>query len=215
MPYAIRDVPPCLAVDSDMVFSDTGLDAIWAYGGRLIITYAEILTAQVLARYTAKHFAVSVITYSRKPGWTPNAATGAADAKRALDVVHSLGVPSGLTIWDDCEGPAPTAPVHDFMAHVDAHAAAVAAAGDVAGDYLGYGCPLTSTEWYARPNVHAYWKSGGLVTDRMGNAVDTRRGYQLVQLLPFNQNLGAGAIVDLDGCGGDYLGSRVKAIYAA
>lgn len=216
MTYVVARAPFGLAVDSDEVFTDAALEAIWARGARVIITYAEILTAALLARYTggAHPFGVSVITYSRANGWTPSADTGAADAKRALDVVHSLGVPPGLVLWDDIEGPAQGIQPSALIDHVDSHGAIVAAAADIAGVYIGWGAGLTSEEWQSRPNTHRYWKAGGITRDRAMKAVEPSRGWTCIQGLPFNQKPGGGAVVDLDFLVQDQRGDGVTCIYA-
>jgi len=213
MTYVIAPAPVGLACDTDMILSDSALDALWTWGARVILTYAEVLSPAVLARYAGKRFGVGVLTYSRKNAWEPTADTGAADAKRALDAVHSLQVPMGLTILDDVEGPSPAGGPASIIAHVDAHAAAIAAAGDVAGDYIGWGTLLTSEEWQARPNVHAYYKAGGISRDRFNKAIEPARGWQIVQGLPFNRNVGGG-IVDADFMSHDMRGSAFQAIFA-
>lgn len=217
MTYVIKPAPGPWGIDSDEVFSETALAAIWTVGARTILTYAEILTAQILQRYTTPGpgyggFAVSVITYSRPNAWVPTADTGAADARKALDVVHSLQVPPGLTIWDDVEGPSQDVHPQAIIDHVDGHAAIIAAAADIAGDYIGWGTMLTSEEWQGRPNVHAYWKAGGVTRDRYMKAVEPSRGWQCIQGLPFNERPGGGAIVDYDFLPTDQRGSRVMAI---
>lgn len=209
-------------VDSDELFTDTALDALYAACARGILTYAEVLAANpaALARYVERTssrpegFQVSLLTYSRPNGWVPSAATGTQDATRALDVVHSLGVPTGLNLWDDVEGPSQAVSYTAIIEHVDAHALPISRAGDIPGPYIGWGTQLSSEEWYARPNDHAYWKAGGITRDRFAKAVEPARGWQFVQGLPFDQRVGP-AVVDFDAAFQDQRGSRAMVIEAS
>ena len=208
----VKPAPPCLAADSVEQFSDTALGDLWAYGVRGLFVYQGCSLA-TLQRYLAKNFWVGFVGYSRSPGWSPSAATGAADAASALDHVHgTLGVPKGVTIFDDLEAPLASAGVRGLLEHIDTHAAAIHAAADTAADYVGEGCGLTSAEWQSRPNVHAYWKSGSRVVDRFGAIVEPQRGWSVVQGRPFN--LAVGAAVDLDFVCEDYFGASILVVSA-
>lgn len=214
MTLIVRPAPLCLAVDSVEEFSDSALDALWAWGARGIFAY-QGLRASAFARYLAKRFFVGFVGYSRSPGWVPSAATGAQDAKSVLDHVHGvLQVPAGVTIFDDVEEPSAAAGHEALIEHVDGHAAPVAAAHDVAGDYVGDSCGLTSEEWQARPNVHRYWQSCALIRDRFGKAVEPARGWCVVQGRPPNYRIGA-AQVDVDFVKQDYCGASPTVVYDA
>jgi hypothetical protein len=200
MKYVIRPAKIGLAVDSDMTFDDPALDRLKGIGVQAILTYAQVLIAapNLLERYCAKGFGVGCISYARKNGWTPSAATGGQDAAVELECAKLLGVPEGWGMCDDVEGASSAATAADVIAHEGVRSKTVAEAGYYPISYVGWNAMLTSEEWQGLPNLHGYYKAGGITRDRFIKSVEPARGWMAIQGLPFNQKPCAGAVVDFD-----------------
>jgi hypothetical protein len=208
----IKAAPNCHCVDSIETFTDDQLDALWALGMRAIGVYATIVTAATLARYVAKGFLVFFCTTSRAPGWQPSAATGKADGVAAIAKLAALGVPAGVTLYNDFETPATGASSGDRIAHVDAFAASAIAVCRP-GVYIGASTALTSAEWYMRPQIVAYAESCSDVRDFQNVPIRTPRGWQWQQFERPNQNV-AGANVDFGALHPDFRGDVVQCVGA-
>lgn len=189
--------------------------AVKAAGAAAVFRYAENLTVAELTLWTDSGVGVGIVGESRAPGWEPSSATGEADAKRYLDIVHgTLQVPKGMGIWDDIEEPSTAAGVGGLVEHIDGCGLLLAQAGDVAGDYVGDSCGLTSEEWQARPSIHAYWASCSRILDRFGKAVVPARGWCIIQGRPPNMRISPDAPeVDADFLTEDFFGGHAMLVW--
>lgn len=212
----IRPAPPgILCLDTVTPCGDADIQAFWNAGFRAAFRYAQNVTAGEFALWLGRGFGFGLVGYSREPGWSPSAETGHEDAAAMLAAAKRLGIPAGLTLWNDFEGPAKGTAPEAAIAHVDAYAADIAAAQDIAGVYIGSGPILTGAEWYARPNVHRYAKAGSRQRDRFDAAVEPARGYCWTQGLPFNETVqGSRVVIDKGFLAQDYGGDSVTLVYA-
>jgi hypothetical protein len=210
-----RRAPVCLAVDTVTAFTQPAIDAVRARGARVAMRYATgpyAIGPAELALLLQNEMGVALYIASRKEGWDPSVATGDADAAAALAHVRTLGIPAGVTLIDDFETPNVKALTVDRIGHLDHAAAGIVAGGFEAGAYLGANCGLTSAEWYERPDVTRYVKSGSRVEDFNGAIVEPLRGYCGVQGLPFNEQVGP---IQVDWCflKEDHMGGRLMLVY--
>lgn len=212
MALIVRPAPPCLAVDTVEPISQAEVAALKAYGVKAVFRYLQNLSAGELAMLTRAGLGVGLVGESRGPGWVPSATTGAQDAASHLALAKALGVPAGMVIFDDVEGPSTAAGEGPLLAHVDTYGAALKSGEKIAGVYVGDSCGLTSEEWQARPDVHRYWASCSRILDRFGKAVWPSRGWSVFQMRPPNYRIG-GREYDLDALTQDYFGSSTTLLY--
>jgi hypothetical protein len=191
--------PGAKGVDCITVLNATSAHRLKAAGIDFVVRYLGTLGAPERDAILGAGLALLAVGYSRSPGWSPNAALGAQDGAAAVLHATQAGLPSGMHLFCDLEGPASTATGSDAITYVNVWAAAVRAAGYRAGLYVGYGVPLSSWELYHRLTVDAYWHSCSQVPD-----VDFR-GYSLIQNAKANQVI-AGIQVDVDEVQADKLG---------
>jgi hypothetical protein len=139
-----------------------------------------------------------VVGNSRLPGWHPSADLGTADGIKIVSIAKACGLPEGMSIFCDMEGPGGDAH-SNVIAHVNAWAKVVQEAGYVAGLYVGFGIRLTPEQLYHELAVTAYWDSCST------NPNVAVRGFQMRQLYPANQHV-CGVQVDIDTISPDNLG---------
>lgn len=157
-------------------------------GYAFAVQYLGRLTSVIRDAVLESGLALLAVTTCRKPGWAPSEDLGTRDGADAVTYAQAAGLPEGMTLYLDFEGPGSGALA--CAAHVDAWAHQVTGAGYVAGLYVGYGVPLTPAELYALA-VTTYWHS---CSDAPDVAV---RGYAMTQLRPPNVHV-CGVEVDLD-----------------
>lgn len=158
-----------------------------------VIRYLYNLSRPELNVILASGLACFFVNYSRKVGWTPSAADGAADGARDVKALQALGIPIGVHIAFDLEGPGGTADL--VIEHVTAHAKTVVQSGYIQSLYMGEGPLISSAQAYALPYTTLYWQSCSLIRDAAGHDVVPACRYALVQLYPPDQML-AGVEVD-------------------
>lgn len=122
-----------------------------------VVRYLGGITEQELEGVLSSGLGLELVTYSRAPGWLPNAGMGTSDGNTDVSRLKALGVPAGMLLWLDLEGSGGSAA--DTSAWIEARAAAVVAGGYEAGLYVGDGCVLDAAELYAIPNVTRYWRA--------------------------------------------------------
>jgi Domain of unknown function (DUF1906) len=110
-------------------------------------------------------------------GWSPTAASGKDYGVAAVINAQEVGLPPGVSVWVDLEGPLPSSPAAEVIAFCNAWYAEVADAGYVPGIYVGFDEILTSDQLYHRLRMRHYWKSASTVPDV------AYRGYQMIQTL--------------------------------
>lgn len=187
-------------VDTVLHLTQSQCELLLAAGYSFAVQYLGPLTVATRDAILAARMALQAVTYSRRPGWMPSAALGAQDG--TLDVQHarSAGLPEGMTLWIDFEGPSASAAPSDCINWVNARAHRIIGAGYKAGLYVGYGIQLTAAQLYRDLAVTGYWHSCSHVQDV------AIRGYQMIQEEPGNQHI-CGMLVDVDTIQLDRLGN--------
>ena len=218
----VRAAPPgCRCFDSFGILTDADIEALSEAGYLVAGRYAQNLQAAEVDSLFERNMGLMLIGESREPGWVPSADTGKIDAEAILQAVARLKLPAGSTSWVDVEGPHQSAATlaadaRAVIAHVDAFTTALVAGGGDPGAYLGYQTLLTSSEWYARPRLNRYGKSGSRLLDRTGLVVEPARGFSWVQVLPFDLQVpGCGVPIDAGILARDYEGGAVACIWAS
>ncbi len=174
---------------------------MYASGMRFAMRYLGTTTPTEVDMLHSAGLAVMPVTYSRKPGWVPSASLGHADAIVALAHLKALGIPRGVTVFLDLEGPGGHA--QDVVDWVNAWAADMKTAGYDPGLYVGYGTLLTSHELMAL-GVDRYWHSISRVTDSSGALAEPGCGWCVYQLQP--SRMWEGVWIDVDVIQADYQG---------
>lgn len=191
--------------DSDVPITEPDVDAAWEAGGRTWIDYVPLpgngvgwdLTAARLAAATARGFVVVVIQHPRAPqNNTLSAATGAADAARAIAYCQSIGYVPGSdgvkpSLGLDMEGVKDPAQAFD---HAKAWIVDVLATGSFrVVVYGGYASGLSSSQLDALAALGdvRFWCDAGPYSMRPA----PRLGYALKQKM---QSMLAGMAVDED-----------------
>lgn len=184
-------------VDTIIDFTASRAKAIKAAGYDYVVRYLGRLTAFERDTILEAGLALLAVNYSRRNGWKPSERTGDLDGLASVGDAAKAGLPSGMTLWCDVEGPSGTAA--DTIAHVNAWASRVQASGYIAGMYVGYGIALTPEQMYHRLKVTAYWDSCSR------NVTVAHRGFQMYQHYPGNVHVGE-LIVDINHIETDAMG---------
>lgn len=175
-------------IDCITILDHASAARLVAAGYSFAVRYLGSLTIAERDAILGAGMALLAVGFSRRPGWAPSQALGAADGAAAVAHAKAAGLPPVCTLFCDLEGPSGTGA--DAAAYVNAWAEPVQAAGYVAGLYVGYEVKLTPSELYAL-KVTGYWASCSRPQDV---AV---RGYQMRQDPHANQIV-AGVQVDVD-----------------
>jgi len=184
-------------VDTIERFTVERARAFRAAGYSFAVRYLGNLLAPERDAILSGGLALLAVNYSRRPGWRPSSALGAADGALAVAHAEQAGLLPGMTLWLDLEGPSGTGV--DCIGWVNAAARAIQRAHFKAGLYVGYGVPLSADQLYWSLAVTAYWDSCSV------NPSVSRRGFQMRQLSPPNQWV-CGTHVDLNVIQTDALG---------
>ncbi len=189
-----------LGVDCVTVIANKAMaDGLYAHGFTFACRYLGSLSSSEVDVILESGMALMPVTYSRNPGWLPSAALGGADGNQAVSRCMAAGIPKGVTVWLDLEGPGGHAA--DVIDWVNAWADVVKSAGYDPGLYCGYGTLLTSHELYML-HVDRYWHSVSRVTDSAGQLAEPACGWSMIQLNP--SVMRAGVWVDVDVIQEDY-----------
>lgn len=151
-----------------------------------------------LADLTQAGLLVGVVQHVREPPWSPSGTRGSADGLALVAAARATGLPEGMTLSYDMEGPAASAGTQAILDY-DGEFAAVLKSSFVPGGYFGYGVPLTAAQMWGL-GVERYHRAGGAAPPEPLHC-----GYCMRQLLPFNQEL-CGVKVDFDVVQPDGLG---------
>jgi hypothetical protein len=183
-----------------------------ADGFEAIGRYVEGVTQQELEWLTAAGLGVWFIIEGLASGTAPSAALGGQMVSAGLTHLHSLGVPSGVTVFGDLEGDGRAS--SDWIAFGNAEADAISTFKDIPGGYIGEGIGLTSRELYALRFVR-YWKSGSRVVDRFDELAEPACGWAAIQGIPFDIARPDGLQIDVDALWRDYRGRAITLLVAA
>lgn len=194
----VTATPNALYADTDEVLTPSSCALLKSYGIRGVIRYLSGLTAKELAIILAAGLELYFINYAHLAGWLPSATGGAADAQRDLACLAKLGIPTGVHVAFDLEGPGGTAT--DVIAHVNTHAATIHAVSYLPSLYVGEGSMLTSKQLYMLSS-QLYWASCSDLRDGPSGLVPLC-DYSIIQGRPFDVTLdddnGTKLIIDYD-----------------
>ena len=199
---AVPAIAPSFGVDTLATITGADASTLRGAGFRFRGGYLHAVTAAELATQLSADLAFIPFTYAE-----------AFDGVDAVARAKGLALPPDTTIFLDCEGASAIAPA-DLVAKINAWAAYVTGAGFRAGLYVGAGCPLTSAELSALPQIHCYMQGCSRLVDRVGVPQMPERGFAIVQARPPNVNL-YGVRVDADLLQQDYFGDVPTWVVAA
>jgi hypothetical protein len=196
----VTATPNAMYCDTDQVLTTAGCKLLQSKGIRGVIRYLSGLSLAERDVILATGLELYFVNYSREPGWLPSAANGLGDAMRDLSLLSVLGIPTGVHVAFDLEGPGGS--VADVIAHVTAHGQAIQKAQYLASIYVGENSLLTSKQLWDLPQT-LYWASCSNLRDA-GSGVDAglvpECDYSIRQGRPFDVILddGAGTRVEID-----------------
>ncbi|AKJ00540.1 uncharacterized protein DUF1906 [Archangium gephyra] len=197
----VQGAPPgVLGVDSDSPLSFATAKALHDLGYRFCARYLSLgssqapgdLSSQEAADILRAGLSLVPVQHVLKAGWSPSGDLGTRHGQAAHDNAVNLGIPPGVNLWCDLEGCAHNTSHQAIIDYCNAWFEAVEDqdAGYIPGLYVGFDAFLSSEELYGALRFQHYWSAP------QATLVDSR-GYQLLQLLPLNQQL-AGVYVDVD-----------------
>lgn len=193
----ITATPNALYCDTDQTLTATACNLILAHGIRGVWRYLSALTPAEVTLILASGLELYFVNFARAAGWQASAAGGLADAIRDLDCLKGLGIPLGVHVAFDLEGPAPGIPA--VINHVTAHANKLIVADVIPALYVGEGALLSSVQLMALPS-ELYWSGCSILEDAAGIAQVPHCGFAVVQGTPSEVVLdyGAGTKVTID-----------------
>jgi hypothetical protein len=90
--------------DTDTVLTAASAAALAKQGVTFVVRYLGSVTPEEIVAITSAGVGVSLVTFSRAPGWMPTAALGASDGATDVARLKALGVPTEMVVWIDLEG---------------------------------------------------------------------------------------------------------------
>jgi hypothetical protein len=193
----VTATPNALYCDTDQVLTAAACNLLLAHGIRGVWRYPEDVTVEehnvILASGLEEYF----VGHAHAPGWQASAAGGQADGQRQIAALTRLGIPQGVHLAFDLEGPASGIPA--VISHVTSHANVVLAAKCIPALYVGEGALLSSAQLFQLPS-QLYWAAVSRLVDAAGTAQVPWCGYSVYQGDPFDVVLddGAGTKVTID-----------------
>lgn len=169
------DCDTALTAVTAMQFAAAGFTWAARYLSRGEEIASDLEAIEVRALHTCG-ISVVPVQHVAVPPWEASVDLGQVLGAEAKDNAALIGCPSGVTLWLDLEGVAPSCPASAIVGFCNAWTAAVEAGGYTSGLYVGIGCGLTSSQLYRDLAVTRYWKS----LSRSAPTVDVR-GFQIVQ----------------------------------
>lgn len=176
-----------IGFDTDTVVTPKNAAALFASGFGFAVRYLSRSYPQSVSDLSlaeaenilAAGLGLMAVQHCDRQGWSPTTALGNMYGLAAVENASSVGLPSGVTIWLDLEGPLTSTPAEEVISFVNAWAGQVSSPGYgyVPGLYVGFDDILTSDELYWRLRLKTYWSSASAVPDV------ARRGYCMVQSL--------------------------------
>jgi hypothetical protein len=128
-------------------------------------------------------------------GYVPVTYADAFDGGTTVSELQKLGVPQGVTVLLDVEGPGIMADPAGLITKINAWGDTVQAVGYIAGVYIGSPQPLTSAELSAL-RVFRYMRGQGSIRDRNGALAEPSQGWCAIQAWPSQTWAGVWADVD-------------------
>jgi len=193
----VTATPNAIYCDTDTTLTTPMCNLLLAHGIRGVWRYLSALTSAEVALILASGLELYFVNFAHDPGWQASTAGGVADAKRDLVCLGKLGIPIGVHVAFDCEGPAAGIPALDN--HLASYANNVAQSKYLPAIYVGQGALLSSAQLYSLPFV-LYWASCSRLVDAASVAQVPWCGYSIFQGRPFDVTLddGAGTKVTID-----------------
>jgi hypothetical protein len=203
----VTATPNALYCDTDEALTTPMCNLLLAHGIRGVWRYLSALTPAEVALILASGLELYFVNFAHGAGWQASTAGGVTDAQRDLARLTVLGIPRGVHVAFDCEGPAAGIPALDN--HLGSYANNIAAAKYLPALYVGEGALLSSAQLFAAPFV-LYWAACSRLVDAANVAQVPWCGYSIIQGRPFDVTLDDGAgtkvIVDYDSVIQDFSG---------
>lgn len=188
------DTDQILTANTCLILQSRGIRGVWRYFSGLSTTERDVILASGLELY--------FVNYSRDRGWLPSMSQGDLDANRDLTECKRLGLPKGVHVAFDLEGPGGTAA--DVIAHVHEHGILIKQGGFLPALYVGEGSKLNSTQLFQLPSV-LYWQSGSQLRDGL-SGLEPLCGYSVAQGRPSEITLANVVTIDYDFVREDFSG---------
>lgn len=152
----VTATPNAMYCDTDEVLTAAGCALLKSKGIRGVFRYLSGLQTPELNTILGSGLELYFVNYAHAEGWIPSSKGGAADAVRDLAALARLGIPVGVHVAFDLEGPGglPT----NVIQHVNTHALDMYKASYLPSLYVGEGSLLTSEQLYDLASV-LYWAS--------------------------------------------------------
>jgi Domain of unknown function (DUF1906) len=176
-----------IGLDTDTIITPAVAAGLFASGFRFSVRYlsrtqpqsATDLSPAEATNILGAGLGLMAVQHCDRQGWSPTAALGNQYGLAAAVNATSVGLPSGVTIWLDLEGPLASTPAENVIAFVNAWASQVSTPtyNYVPGLYVGFQDILTSDQLYWRLRLKTYWSSASTVPDV------AQRGYCMIQSL--------------------------------
>lgn len=203
----ITATPNAVYCDTDTTLTTPMCNLLLSHGIRGVWRYLSALTSAEVAIILSSGLELFFVNFAHDAGWKASTAGGVVDAQRDLARLAALGIPQGVHVAFDCEGPAAGIPA--LSNHLGSYANNVAASKFLPALYVGQGALLSSAQLFSLPFV-LYWASCSRLVDAANIAQVPWCGYSVQQGRPFEVVLDDGAgtkvTIDYDGVIQDFNG---------
>ena len=152
--------------------------------------YLETLSLGEVATILRSGLGLVLIGESAAVDWKPSAPAGVARGQAMVTRARALGIPQGMALVIDYEGPWQSATGTDCTAWITNCAAEIDHGGFAASLYVGWRPILTPAQLAALPGIPRYWSA-------YPTGHDLPCGYTMRQQQPDNQRIN-GVLVDVD-----------------
>jgi hypothetical protein len=192
----VTATPNALYCDTDQILTPASCKLLRSKGILGVWRYVEDVSPAELNVILSEGLEWYCVSHAHAANWIPSAAGGAMDAKRHLDHLAALGIPKGIHVAFDLEGPGGTAT--EVIQHVNAHAFGIKNGLYLPALYVGEGSMLSSVQLMDLASI-LYWKSCSQLRDGP-SGLEPLCGYSVFQGKPFDVTLddGAGTRVTID-----------------
>jgi hypothetical protein len=170
-----------LGFDCVAIIDEAMARTAYANGCRFAVRYLGSLSTGERNVILDAGLALMPVTYCRAPGWVPSGTMGYGDGHESVTHLRAAGIPQGVTVWRDLEGPGGSP--SNVIEYVNAWCEPVRQAGYDPGLYVGYDCHLTGAQ-LTELAVDRYWHSLSRVADNLGRTSEPTCGWCMHQLYP-------------------------------
>lgn len=193
----VTATPNALYCDTDQILTTAACNLLLSRGIKGVWRYPEDVTIEELNVILTSGLILFFVGHSPLPGWQASAARGTTAGQHQLTSLTRLGIPTGVHLAYDLEGPAPG--IAAVTSDVTAHANVVLGAKYIPALYVGEGALLSSVQLYQLPS-QLYWAAVSRLVDAAGNAQVPWCGFSIYQGDPFDVVLddSAGTKVTID-----------------